>query len=728
MHSKFTLILLLLLITGCKQASESRGSLKEQQLVVSASADNDIVKLLLKNQLDFLRLESAEEAISRAGEHDAVLLLADSYPATRVLLSEKSFERIKKKKLKVYLEFPANLPGMELPPETKRIKLERGVINTSKISGLDSLDLLGVNDHQFIPSQAAESPLIVLGKVAGYDKADYGLQDVEAFPLLFKHQGMLISTTKLSDAITSRFGPAASWSRVWEYILRNLLSADAITLRHWPQEVRPSYSKEQALPANAYERSILKGSDWFYKARLFIHPEWQELFEKRTSKNGIEVVHPPVGPAQPVGDGSLGILEGHASFIQADGSQPYRWWLRADCQAEVAYSLSAAAHMLERDEYKETAKNLLHHLYKESNLRAGERNDPQSPSYGLIGWATTDPDAYYGDDNARALLATIGASANLGTSDWDAYILDGILGNFRTAGTNGFRGPWFRDAAMQKTDWQTLGNREIVNVHPHYESWLWACYLWLYDKTGYAPLLQKAKDAIAITMNRHPDWKWTNGIQQEYARMLLPLAWLVRVEDSPTHRQWLALVADKLLEDLQESGAIREKLGKEGLGRYGRIASNEEYGSKEAPLISEYGDPVTDLLYTLNFASFALNEAAAATNNPSYRAASNRITDFLVRIQVSSPVHEDLDGAWFRAFDYERWDYWASNADSGWGPWGTLTGWTQSWIINSLILTKEKQNFWDNTNARYKGNDQFRQMAKEKINAMLKEGQPVGKQ
>ena len=34
-------------------------------------------------------------------------------------------------------------------------------------------------------------------------------------------------------------------------------------------------------------------------------------------------------------------------------------------------------------------------------------------------------------------------------------------------------------------------------------------------------------------MEAYPDrWNWTNGLQQEKARMILPLAWLYRV--SPT--------------------------------------------------------------------------------------------------------------------------------------------------------------------------------------------------
>jgi len=221
-------------------------------------------------------------------------------------------------------------------------------------------------------------------------------------------------------------------------------------------------------------------------------------------------------------------------------------------------------------------------------------------------------------------------------------------------------------------------------------------------------------------MVAYPKWKWTNGIQQELARMVLPLAWLVRIEDTPQHRQWLDLIVQKLVADMDLSGAIRERLGIKGLGRYDRIASNQEYGTKEAPLISENGDPVADMLYTCNFALFALHEAAAATGNPSYTTATKRLADFLIRIQISAPKHADLDGAWVRAFDFNQWEYWASNADSGWGPWGTLTGWTQSWIMNGLMLYETKKSFWDQTTQTFK-NETFKKQANEKISAMMQE-------
>src|SRR5690606_17101425 len=91
-------------------------------------------------------------------------------------------------------------------------------------------------------------------------------------------------------------------------------------------------------------------------------------------------------------------------------------------------------------------------------------------------------------------------------------------------------------------------------------------------------------------------------------------------------------------------------------------------------------------------------EAAHATNNPRYRQAVLKLSDFLTRIQVNSDKHADVDGAWFRAFDYDRWDYWASNADIGWGVWSTLTGWIQSWIVATQVLVQENKSYWEKTN------------------------------
>ena len=47
---------------------------------------------------------------------------------------------------------------------------------------------------------------------------------------------------------------------------------------------------------------------------------------------------------------------------------------------------------------------------------------------------------------------------------------------------------------------------------------------------------------------------------------------------------------------------------------------------------------------------------------------------------MESSAQPELDGAWFRALDFGKWDYWGSNADAGRGVWSMESGGTQGWI------------------------------------------------
>ena len=161
-------------------------------------------------------------------------------------------------------------------------------------------------------------------------------------------------------------------------------------------------------------------------------------------------------------------------------------------------------------------------------------------------------------------------------------------------------------------------------------------------------------------------------------------------------------------------GAIIEELGDPKLGKYGK-STNKDCGTREATLIFRNGDPIADMLYTSNFAIFSLHEAAGVTNNPVHIEAVNKLAEFLVRIQVRSEKYDDLDGAWFRAFEFDKWDYWASNADHGWGAWGTHTGWTQSTIVSTLALIIEGQSFWEHT-AKSKINSEMQEVLNEMFN------------
>jgi hypothetical protein len=500
----------------------------------------------------------------------------------------------------------------------------------------------------------------------------------------------LIAATQLSNFITARYEPIDEWTTLWQSILTRVAPDQNLKFKYHPT-VHPAYGKADPLPKNAEHNSFTTYANWITHSRLLVSADRAPEINHQIA-TGAELINTP---ASSTGDGTRGILEGYTSQIQTDGSQQQRLPLRADCNTESAMVLSLDPS----PNSQKIAQNLLNYVFIKSDICAGDRANPASPAYGLIGWGSTAPAwlvANYGDDNARAILVTILTQTSLRSTEWSPYILRAILANLRTTGTLGFRGDRVDMPALMQQGWKPYHDAATINYAPHFESYLWACYLWAYHQTGDPIFLNKTKTAIRMTMDAYPaKWRWGDNIER--ARMLLPLSWLVRVEDTPEHRGWLKRIATDLLACQQPCGAIQERLSGTGGGHYRIPQSNEAYGTGETPLLQTNADPASDQLYTTGFALLGLHEAVGATGDPDLKQAEDKLADYLCRIQVRSEKIPYLDGTWFRAFDYGKWDYWASSADLGWGVWSVEAGWGQAWTAALMALREKQTTFWDLT-------------------------------
>ena len=686
---KLRTTLLSLFVTVISYASPS--------IIFCGSENNNLYQLLMDQGIEVDLYSQLDDALTSAPRGVGLIVTADDYPNERVLISQEQYEKAKSKKIRLYVEYPSYIPGKELPSEYYLGKFERGVI-TSKIFGksLPEMSLLAVHDCHIIPLEV-KNPLIVYAKVAGFDKAEYGLTDTKVYPLLYKEdKNTLIALSSLSNYKRGRFGPNLSWKQVWETVI-GWLSGEDVHFEGWQSDPRPMYTSDEPLPSNARRIAVEQGTEWLYKGRFFLHPTWKKM-SLRNQGDGDDPSGPPVPQSYLNGDGCLGVLEGHQSYIYYDGTEQYRYWRRCDVQGEVAYLLASSYDLLDNPKYRTYSENLLDFIFYESEYRQGAHDDKESPVYGLLGWGDKSNWVFYSDDNARAILGAIGASSLMENQRWNRFIVENILANFRTSSRQGFHGERLHEPDIIKNGWRFYSDRDLTFISMNFESYCWALYLWLYDKTGYKPLLDKAKSAIKITMDAYPNnWSLIQGLQLERARVLLPLSWLVRVEDTAEHRQWLDTIVQDLLKDQDACGAFKENLGSGSGGHNGRTKSNASYGTAESPLNFHNDDKVADMLYTCNFIFLGLNEAVHATGNETYKKSLDKLGDFLLRIQVKSDAHPDIDGAWFRAFDFGRWDYWAENADAGWGAWSTLTGWIQSWIVGTHALMEKDQSYWDIT-------------------------------
>lgn len=667
-------------------------------LVFCCAADNDLCRVMTAGGERYPRFAAPPEAVRAAPEGAGVLILADGYPQKTTAVEPAVFEEAARKKLRLYVEYPAALPGLEVGPP-RQTALERVVVHSDAFgASLPKMKLLAVHDCHFVETKA-EGAHLVVAKVAGFDTAVYGLADVATHPVLFEHpdRPILVSTTKLSQFVTARYATKDAMQAVWRMVLGWLRPGIDPPALDWTPTVRPTYGRGEALPADAVRRAIARGIDFHTRAKLLLDESSQDEYADDPEKGQIlraNKAPPPAQDVRPAGDGRFGVLEGFISRIDYQGKQPIRWWVRTDSNGESTLAFALRWKVDGDERSRLVAENLEDFLYLKSPYFLG---DPAKPNFGLLLWGTGTP-SLYGDNDIKSILGCMGTAAVLQCDRWDERLMQNILANFRTTGVYGFRGSCLNNRVLLEKGWQHFRRARTIHYAPHYEAWIWASYLWLYDKTKYGPLLDLPRRGIRRMMAAYPDnWQWTNGIQQERGRMLLALAWLVRVDDQPQYRAWLKQLADDMEKCQDSCGAIREELGAPSKGSYPPARSNAEYGKHEASLIQANGDPVADMLYTCNFTFLGLHEAYAATRDPQFRRMEDKLADFLVRIQVRSDAHPELDGGWFRAFDYRKWDYWGSNADAGWGAWSIEVGWTQAWIPTVLALRELDLNLWDLT-------------------------------
>lgn len=670
--------------------------------IVTNDTNNDLVKTLNENYQGisvYSTLDSALDAAPTNGTK-GIMILADKYtkPTT---ITESQAERINQLGVRVYVEYPENNESLGIVgyDETKETGYDRAIVIDEDATGMEMYSILYIHGAQYYKKADISNSWIVAATVAGYDTAEYydeqtgELTDCTPYSLLEVNEAgnALIASTKLSQFIGAKYAPYERWESLWMSVLSWLTEKDrdSISTIDWTPVCNPNYGPDEELADNAYSEAVRLNTEWFLSSGLL--------------RNA---------------DGSLGIMEGFRSGagFKVDGDQRVRTSVRADCNAETIAALALAAELLGNEEYRTIAYNMMDWLLNESELANGDRANEESGQYGLLSWHEGAIDQYYGDDNARAILGLIIGASALDTDEFDERILEAIMANFRTTGEYGYRGNMIRGEKLDTNGWEYYYNRTNENYAPHFEAMLWACYLWAYDKTGYEPLLDRTRTGISMMMDAYVEtmkgdlddgkgeWTSTNGIQQERAKMILPLAWLVRIEPTAEHIGWLDLmISDMMAYQDEDTGALRDAVADDGYGKVSLppFSTNSAYGQAEAAVIQNNGDPCSDSLYTTNFAVLGLNEAYAAAASAGYSSLASKyydyatsVSDYHVRIQQVSE-NSKYNGVWFRGFDYEKWEVYGSDGDAGWGIWCVETGWTQAWISATLSMQVMETNIWD---------------------------------
>ncbi len=626
-------------------------------LAVVSAGRNDLTSALGAGGHAFQQFATGAEAVKMVPPESGLIVTADEYPKLGPVIDDQLLSQARLKHLRLVVEYPRQV-GKLIAGTPTRMNWERVVVTSDALTpDLARGSILTPHQAWMAPMDAGTAPVyLVSARVAGYLTTAF--EELErTTPVLFAPASdVIVATIRFSEWIRGRYFPTNEFAVLWQWLITWATQAPTVLRGPFPSVVSPRFRPQQPLPGDVEDEARIRCLRWLEDEMV------------------VSV------------DGKVSVLEGVESAIDYRGRQRPRGWFRSDCIAESGMAVALEAQMNQNPATRQLAEGLLDRVWQAEDFVDRDRNHPWTA---LINWYERGR-IFYADDQARVLLATLAARAFLTSDRWDDAILAATFSNFRITAPTGFRPPMVRsdDFDPGPDGWRKFHSSELIHANPHMQAYLWATYLWMYHLTGYQPLLERTQRALATMMLRYPRWSWMNGWSQEIARMLLPLAWLVRVDDTALHRQWLEIITDAVLAELTPMGAIRERLGDPELGIYPPPKSHAAYGSSEASLIQREGDPVADLLYTVNFALLGLHEAFYATGETRLGEAADRIVSFLCRVQVEAPLHPYLHGAWMRGFDYARWEFGGSSADAGWGAWSVETGWTNTWIATVLGLRR----------------------------------------
>ncbi|MDD4816469.1 MAG: hypothetical protein PHI85_00675 [Victivallaceae bacterium] len=632
------------------------------KLYIASRNGGDFYELLNNGSARFELTGNADSAFAAAQPGDAVMVTADDFPKPAAL--PESWRAAADKGVRLFIECPENCSGVNFTGDLRHAEFERTVVVGNNIPGLDDGTIILQHGCCFRGVDRTGEVWLAAAKVAGYRRAVFGV-DGDTTPLLFIHPdcpNVLIANSRISNFITARFAPQCDWLKVLRAILGFLMPGWKNTEWRYQMAVRPYFTDGAPITAKE-ERAALDRNIKFINDQILT----------RIHATG------------------MGVAEGFSSEIGFDGSQLRRTLNRSDCSGEIALTLALAGKLTGNIFLFDYAGMILDMMFKPLH-RFTEKN---SPLYGQFRFYENDM-ACYGSGNARSSMSALLSGALLNRADWDRDSLLNLISSWRLTGKNGFRQPRFDDpASFKKHDAAWYRAEDFVHLSPHYQASHLAGFLAGWKLTGFEGFLNHARKAAGLLMASYPKLRWTNGQSQEVARLVMYLAWLVRADDTPVHREYLNRVLTDVRRLMQPCGAVAEEMGDLSMGDFPSPQSNAAYGTTEAALIQNNGDPACDLLYTANYLLIGLHEAAFALPDSDCAELAGRLCRFICRIQVRSSARPELDGAWMRGFDWQLWDFFGSSADVGWGAWSIESGWTNSWITITLALRQMKKSLWE---------------------------------
>ena len=465
--------------------------------------------------------------------------------------------------------------------------------------------------------------------------ADYKTDDIRKTAAFFKNHNLLTAAFRMCDYIKGSFSPKSRWDSLVGYICRFLgLSA--------PQKY--------PYPLCGCKKDLNK--DFLV--------ELDQCTDSALTLLESFLVTP---------DGSGGIREGYSHNIYPDGKRISADVIRTDCTGEAAgaFLFSNKQHLLP------IAERMYDFCYGPLTVHGGEYD-------GMVRWSEQAWNVCYQDDVARAIIPSL-LYAYFGLSDKYVKNAENALGFLcDTTCRDGLRPARTDVLNYIGKDMRSLAQEEHGYASAHYNSWYSAALLMCYMLTGNEKLKETGVKGLETLMSLYPDTVREHSETSEQCRLIFPLAVLYGVTKDKKHYDML----DRVFNDLQKR---RHPCGGYAEWDTGYKAACFNNAGGECSLLAENGDPVSDLLYSVNWLPLGFAFAYHVTGQQRFLDAWTDICMFFIKAQISS-ADNGINGAWCRGIDLDRLEYCGIPHDVGWGPCCVETGWTVAEITMGMLIGK----------------------------------------
>lgn len=610
-----------------------------------ANGESDF-SLILEGCLVQLTRMTMEEAVDADIEpYDAYAVLADGKvldPRLRMRLEEETAKG--KKLFTECLNSWADVYSEEINDTTRRRLV---VADENAAPGLSEGDLLDEGSNRMMRPwycvPGMKSVLVSRERIVAHSHWDADKEELlkDSDPALwFMGDNVLMCSFVLHNFNKARFSPSESWRRLISFVAQWLTGNEPSV---WPEPVVRRGVCETASDDSAFEAC-----------------------RKDAVKRGIKWLERYL-----VDQGKGGIREGLRHNIDPEGCQLTADTVRTDCSGEAAGAFRFFGKLYNEEKSLEIADSLSDFVFGPMLIKNGILD-------GMLRWTDTAWKVCYQDDVARAILPEIYNCLFFGNGERFSHVCRVLDFLVKTTAKDGCRVIRTDGCDLTQESIRKLSESEHGVPSAHYNAYYHASLLLAYKYCGNITYLETGRKGLETIMSRYPETQREQSETQEMCRLVLPLAVLYDVTGEKKHEEMLYRVTEDLIKHKHPSGGYRE-WDTDYKARFSRDSDSE------CSLLTHNGDPVADLLYSVNWLPAGFAYAYRATGDELFRKLWRDIAVFCMNVQISSD-DEKLDGSWCRAFDMETGEAYGCPHDVGWAAKCSETGWTVSEILMGLMM------------------------------------------